>query len=102
MQYTELITLSIGYLYIPVCLQNPPLSPFEKKGDLLLTFLNSSRSRAIPLFGRTVHCDTVSEVFSQTTGTAHFIDKNARITGTCILAPSYMAVRTDENQLALV
>lgn len=30
------------------------------------------------------------------------VDKSARIIGTYILAPNYMAVRTDQNQLALV
>ena len=49
-----------------------------------------------------MHCDTVSELFSETTGTAHSIDKSERIIGTCILAPSYMAVRSHENQLAIV
>ena len=49
-----------------------------------------------------MQCDIVSKLLSQTTATAHSIDKSERIIGTCILAPSYMAVRPHENQLAIV
>jgi hypothetical protein len=42
------------------------------------------------------------KLLSQASGTAHSIDKSERIIGTCILAPSYMAVRPYENQLAIV